>query len=288
MLEWDGPGTTTFVLVHGFLDLAFGWHEVAPLLAAHAHVIAIDLRGHGDSDWIGPGGYYHYLDYVADLDDVIAQTARARVIVVGHSMGGGVAAYWAGVRPGRPAAVALLEGLGPPDQSEVDLARRTAMWIDAWRTARTHVRPMPSLEAAVARLRKHDPLLGEDLAHRLARAGTRATDRGLLWKHDPLHLTMGPYPFRRDVAASYWRAIAAPVLVVDGAQSQLTLPDAERAARRAELRNHRHVTLAGAGHMMQRHQPAALAALLARAASREPRVTRRSHRAAASPRASAG
>jgi pimeloyl-ACP methyl ester carboxylesterase len=275
VLEWDAPGDTTFVLVHGFLDFAYAWHEVAPLLGAHA--IAVDLRGHGDSDWIGPGGYYHFMDYVADLDDVIRQLARERVIVVGHSMGGGVAAYWAGTRPSRPAALALLEGLGPPDQSGSELTARTAQWIDAWRGARGKSKPMASLADAAARLRKHDPLLGEALALRLAEAGTRAprvTDLlaagvspvastgGLTWKHDPLHLTMGPYPFRRDQAAAYWRRIACPVLAIDGGQSLLNLPEAERAARRAEIPHCRHAVLDGAGHMMLRHQPAAIAALL--------------------------
>ncbi|HEY1557139.1 MAG TPA: alpha/beta hydrolase [Kofleriaceae bacterium] len=265
VLEWDAPGDTTFVLVHGFLDLAYSWHEVAPQLGAHA--IAVDLRGHGDSDWIGPGGYYHYMDYVADLDDVIAQLARKRVVVVGHSMGGGVAAYWAGTRPARPAALALLEGLGPPDQSGSDLPARTAQWIDAWRVARAKLRPMTSLADAAARLRKHDPLLGEALALRLAEGGTRPIEGGLTWKHDPLHLTMGPYPFRRDQAAAYCRRIACPVLAVDGEASMLNLSEAERAARRAEIPHCRHAVLAGAGHMMQRHQPDALARLLAQLAS---------------------
>jgi pimeloyl-ACP methyl ester carboxylesterase len=264
VLEWNETATeTTIVLVHGFLDLAYGWHEVAGMLAARAHVVAVDLRGHGDSDWIGAGGYYHFLDYIADLDDVIARVARKRLVVVGHSMGGGVVAYWAGTRPERPAAIALLEGLGPPDQSEGDLGGRTAQWIEAWRTARTKVKPMASIEDAANRLRKHDPLLGAELAHRLATAGTRPTDGGLAWKHDPLHLTMGPYPFRRDHAARYWRRIACPVLVVDGDKSFMNLPEPERAARRAEIPHCRHVVLAGAGHMMQRHQPAALASLLA-------------------------
>jgi pimeloyl-ACP methyl ester carboxylesterase len=260
-LEWDAPGDTTFVLVHGFLDNAYGWHEVAPLLGAHA--IAVDVRGHGDSGWVGPGGYYYYMDYVADLDDAIRQLARERVIVVGHSMGGGVAAYWAGARPERASAVALLEGLGPPDEAGIDAAPRAARWIDGWREARRTFKPMTSIEIAAQRLRKHDPLLGEALALRLAEHGTRPhPDGGLVWKHDPLHLTQGPYPFRRDHAASFWRRIACPVMVVDGADSQLNLPEAERAARRAELRNARHVVVPGAGHMMMRHQPAAIAALL--------------------------
>ena len=248
------------MLVHGFLDLAYGWHEVAPLL--DAHVIAVDLRGHGDSDWIGPGGYYHYMDYVADLDDVIAKLARKRLVVVGHSMGGGVAAYWCGTRPERPHALALLEGLGPPDQSEADVAPRTAQWIDAWKKARTKQRAMPTLADAAARLRRHDALLTEALSLRLAEHGTRRTDDGFVWKHDPLHLTMGPYPFRTAYAAQFWRRVACPTLVVDGAQTVMNLPDAERAARRAHLPDHRHAVLAGAGHMMQRHQPVALAQLL--------------------------
>ena len=247
-------------MVHGFLDLAFGWHEVAPRL--DAHVIAPDLRGHGDSDWIGAGGYYHYLDYVADLDEVVNRLARKRVIVVGHSMGGGVSAYWAATRADRPAALALLEGLGPPDQSDAPLPSRTANWIDGWKIARKPAKPLATLDDAAARLMRHDPLLGEELAIRLAAAGTREIEGGLTWKHDPLHATMGPYPFRRDHAARYWRAITCPVLAIDGDRSQLNLGDAERAARRAEIANCRHVVLAGAGHMMQRHQPGALADLL--------------------------
>ena len=251
------------MLVHGFIDLGAGWREVAERLATRVHVLAPDLRGHGDSDWIGAGGYYHFLDYVADLDEVIARLARKRLVVVGHSMGGSVTSYWAGSRPERPAALALLEGLGPPDQSDAGLAGRTAQWIDAWRIARAKQRPMASLAEAAARLRKHDPLLGEALALELAAAGTRASeDGGLVWKHDPLHVTMGPYPFRRDAAAQYWRRITCPVLIVDGAETRMNLPDPERAERRACFAHHRHVTLPGAGHMMQRHQPEALARLL--------------------------
>lgn len=259
MLEWDGPGDTTFVLVHGFTDLAFGWCEVAPRLAAHGHVIAPDLRGHGDSDWIGRGGYYHFLDYVADLDDVIRQLARSRVVVVGHSMGGSIAGYWAGTRPDQLAALALLEGLGPPDLSGSDGPTRTAAWIDSWRTARTRSKLMPSLDEAVRRLRRNDELLEEDLARRLAEAGTRPVDGGLTWKHDPLHATFGPYPYRLETARRYWERIKCPVLCVDGAQSRMNLPEPERAARRASFANVRHLVLEDAGHALQRHQPAKLA-----------------------------
>jgi len=264
--EWDGPGDLTFVLVHGFTDLGFGWHLVAERLAAHGHVIAPDLRGHGDSEWIGAGGYYHFFDYLADLDDVIAKLARKRVVLVGHSMGGSVCGYYAGMRPDRLTALALLEGLGPPDQSSSPLPSRTASWIEQWRAARGRVRVM-TLDEAIARLRKHDHLLDPELARTLAIAGTREVPGGLAWKHDPLHVTMGPYPYRLDVAMQFWRKVTCPVLIVDGAESRLNLPLDERARRREAFANHRHVVTDGAGHALQRHQPAELARLIAELSS---------------------
>jgi pimeloyl-ACP methyl ester carboxylesterase len=263
VLEWDGPGELTFVLVHGFTDLGYGWTAVAERLAEHAHVIAPDLRGHGDSDWIGPGGYYHFMDYVADLDDLIAQCARTRVVLAGHSMGGGVSTYYAGTRPERLAGLAVLEGLGPPDMAGMDGPVRTAMWLDAWKTARDKAKRMASLEEAARRLRKHDERLDEAAALVLAKVGTReAPGGGLTWKHDPLHLTFGPYAYRLEVAVKYWQRVTCPVLFVDGADSKLNLPADERARRRAYFADHRHVVVEDAGHMIPRHQPARVAELL--------------------------
>ena len=260
LLEWGDPGAPTVVLVHGFLDLAWGWRLVAERLAERFHVVAPDLRGHGDSDWVGRGGYYHFFDYVADLDEVVSRVGPP-VRLVGHSMGGSVVTYLAGARPERVARLALLEGQGPPEQTDA-LPQRAARWIDAWRTARDAPKVMSSLDAAAARLRRHDPLLTPALADELAAHGTRAVAGGRVWKHDPLHTTIGPYPYRVDVAASFCARVTCPVLVVDAAESRLHLPDVELARRRAFFADVRHEVLPGAGHMMQRHQPDALARLL--------------------------
>ena len=59
-------------LLHGFQEHAHAWDRTAPLLAASGrHVVAWDARGHGDSEWIGRGGYYHFADYVADVAFVV-------------------------------------------------------------------------------------------------------------------------------------------------------------------------------------------------------------------------
>ena len=84
----------------------------------------------------------------------------------------------------------------------------------------------------------------------------------MAWKHDPLHRTFGPYAYRLEVAIRYWQRITCPVVIADGADSDLTLPADELALRRAQFANHRHVVIEGAGHMILRHQPARVAELI--------------------------
>jgi pimeloyl-ACP methyl ester carboxylesterase len=243
------------VLIHGFLDFAWTWEETALALSRDYRVIVPDLRGHGDSDWVGAGGYYHFLDYLADLDSLITSLCPDPVQLVGHSMGGSVACYWAATRPERCAGIVNLEGLGPVDQVDGG-PERTRRWIENWRTVRTSpLRTLASLDEAVARMRRHDPLLSLDAARRLCALGTRQHASGLVWKHDPLHSTQGPYPFRVEAAAAYWRALRCPLLYIEGESSLLRLPPDERQRRLGHIADHHVDFIADAGHMMQRHQP---------------------------------
>ncbi len=269
LLEWgaeDEGRDHTVVMLHGFLDLSWGWVravEDSPL-AERFHVVAPDFRGHGDSDRVGAGGYYYFMDYVADVASLIEEVGRARVSLVGHSMGGSVAAYVAGTYPQRIHRLALLEGLGPPEQA-TDMPARARTWIADWRRARSKgTRSYANLDEAAAQLRKNDPLLDNELARWLAEHGTsEGPDHRLRYKHDSLHATRGPYPFRVEVAESFWRQITCPVLLVDAAESSFRERAHEYQRRARSFPDSRQATIARAGHMMQRHQPAAVGALLA-------------------------
>lgn len=268
LLEWEpaDPGCDhTIILVHGFLDLAWGWAPVVEAgLAGRFHIVAPDMRGHGDSDRVGAGGYYYFMDYLADLHDLVAQVGRARVSLVGHSMGGAITGYYTGVYPQRIHRLALLEGMGPPPAPPRSTPERVARWIESAQRARTQEpRSYRDHDEAAARLRANDPLLDEEQALVLARRGTRATADGYLcFKHDPLHVTRGPYPFELAHAKELWRNIACPVLLVETTESWLLpmFPDIQE--RYGCLAHARRVIIEGAGHMMQRHQPARLAAHL--------------------------
>lgn len=265
-LEWDvAGGDTTVVLLHGFLDLAWSFERVALKLASKYHVIAPDFRGHGDTDWVGAGGYYYFPDYTADLARLLPTLTRKRVFLVGHSMGGTVATYYTGAFPERVQKLALLEGIGPPNSKPEDAPARMLKHIQTVDELRSkRLRPLESLAAAGARLKQIYPKLDPQWAERLAEKATRPTPDGppgsRLWKHDPLHRTRSPLLFNEAQFAAFAGRIRCPVLLVNAAESDVPfLHDARRQQfyTGAQVR-----TLAGAGHMMQLDQPNALADML--------------------------
>ncbi|MCU1282843.1 MAG: alpha/beta hydrolase fold protein [bacterium] len=263
LLEW-GDGDHTVVLIHGFLDNAWGWQPVVDAaLSAGLHVVAPDMRGHGDSDWIGPGGYYHFVDYLADLHELIAQVGRAHVSLVGHSMGGSIAAYYAGAFPERVHKLALLEGLGPPESKEA-MPARVATWLGAWKKVREKSpKSYATIEEAAARITEHDPLATPEMARFLAEKGTTPALGGRIrFKHDPLHATPGPYGFQLAVAEQFWRRVRCPTLIVAGAQSLMRHLPAEEQRRTVCFQHARRAVVEGAGHMMQRHNPKKLGEIL--------------------------
>jgi len=86
-LEWNPDGPRTLVLLHGNSANAWWWEPLAALMPPQFHLIAIDQRGHGDSEWVRPPAYSpaHYAD---DLSRFIAARGLKRPVVVGHSLGG--------------------------------------------------------------------------------------------------------------------------------------------------------------------------------------------------------
>src|SRR5262245_48480774 len=93
----EAPSTgLTLLIVHGFLDSGETWEMVAEPLARAGHEVLVpDMRGFGESDQVGPGGYYHFADYVADLAMLMDALAPARLGVIGHSMGGTISVLYA-------------------------------------------------------------------------------------------------------------------------------------------------------------------------------------------------
>ena len=263
-LEWGEPAGEPIVLVHGFLDQAYSWKFfVAELLKAAQQplwIIAPDCRGHGDSGWVGAGGYYHFPDYVYDLDCVITAAGAARFNLIGHSMGGTISFLYAGTFPQRVAKLVLIEGVGPLGMEFEDAPPRMAGWIrELHERGRHHFREYTSVDAGAAQLRQTNPRLNKHLAIDLARAGMKQNDKGKwVWKFDPLHRTAAPQPFYTAQALEFFRRIECRVLIVDGQESRQARRT-DKQQRYNAIDNHRVVTIAHAGHMVHHDNPEQLA-----------------------------
>jgi pimeloyl-ACP methyl ester carboxylesterase len=262
VLEWDGGGRTTALCLHGFLDSAWAFFEVAPRLArAGFHAVAPDLRGFGDSERVGAGGYYYFTDYLLDVADLVEALGRDRLALVGHSMGGGIAAQYAASFPERVWRAALLESV-VWDQASEPPPRRIARWAEAVRRARGRpARIFPSLEDAADRIRQLDPRCPPATARALAEKSALAVDGGFSFKHDPLHVTPSPFPFDLARVKEFWNAVRCPVLLVQGGETELPIP-ADIEERIACFRDARQAVIPGAGHMMMRHRPEEVARLI--------------------------
>jgi pimeloyl-ACP methyl ester carboxylesterase len=267
-LEWGDPAGEPLILVHGYLDLAYSWKWLVEALqretAQPLWIVAPDCRGHGDSGWVGAGGYYHFPDYVFDLDRVICSLGITSGKLIGHSMGGTISLLYSGAFPERVSRLVLIEGVGPPGMDFSDAPPRMKKWITEVRErGRHHFREYTSIEAGAGQLRQTNPRLSDALALDLARAAMTQNDRGKwVWKFDPLHRTMAPQPFYTRQALEFLRRIECPVLIVDGRESRQR-KRTDKQERYDAIGNHQRAVIDDAGHMVHQDNPRQLAKVLA-------------------------
>ena len=270
LLEWGepgGPDREPLVLVHGFLDQAHSWSSFVAELTERAQqplwIVAPDCRGHGDSGWVGAGGYYHFPDYVSDLDCLIRSLGAKRLKLIGHSMGGTISFLYTGAFPQRVSRLVLIEGVGPVGMDFPDAPERMGQWItEVHHRGRNHFREYTSILAGASQLQQTNSRLSAELALDLARAGMKQNAKGRwVWKFDPLHRTSAPQPFYVAQAVEFFRRIACPVLIVDGEQSHQT-QRTDKQARYEAIAVRRHAVIANAGHMVHQDNPQALAEIV--------------------------
>lgn len=274
LLEWGNarlvtPLRPTLVMLHGWMDVGASFQFVVDALQAAGdaarHIVAPDWRGFGLSDPSGSDSYW-FPDYLGDLDALLdAVSPRQAVDLLGHSMGGNVAMNYAGVRPARVRRLVNLEGFGLPATRPEDAATRLATWLDELRQPQ-RLMDYASVDEVAARLQANNPRLPPAHAAWLARHWARPDARGR-WQvlADPAHKRINPVPYRVDEILATWRSIAAPLLWVEGAETEVHRWWRGRYGREEFHRrldcvpDCRRVTLVGAAHMLHHDQPAALA-----------------------------
>ncbi|MEO8411659.1 MAG: alpha/beta hydrolase, partial [Propionivibrio sp.] len=265
---WGQADAPTLFFLHGWGDVGASFQFVVDALPDRWRVIAPDWRGFGGSQW--NDGAYWFLDYLADLDALLAHFSPQRpVAIVGHSLGGIVASLYAGVRPDRVARFANLEGfalwVAGPDETPARLGK----WLQAVSKDDAAFRHYARREDFAARLRHDNPRLTAARAAILAEHGLRAIDggfdSGFIFAADPHHRWVSPVLFPLPDAIACWRQTTACTLWVAGRQSPVMRRFADRPdeyrERMACFADVRDAQLDDCGHMLHHDQPEALARL---------------------------
>ncbi|MGH7812385.1 MAG: alpha/beta fold hydrolase [Candidatus Binataceae bacterium] len=248
-VDWGNPQKPLLVLVHGTRDHCRSWDWVALELREHFHIIAPDLRGHGDSDWAA-GSAYSMIDYVLDLAQLMCAAANGPATMIGHSLGGAIVLQYSGTNPAAVKQLVSIEGMGPPPGMIKDLPahERMAGWIAEMRNlAARKVREYASLDEALARMIEANPRLSREQALHLTVWGVRRNENGTYsWKFDNYVHATSPYMFNIRDAREIWGRIICPTLLIRGADSWAG--DWVKDGRMAAIENAQSVTIAKAGH----------------------------------------
>lgn len=248
-LEWGAPGRPGLLFLHGGSAHAHWFDAVAPAFADRFHVVSLDQRGHGESQWPEPPAYQTQ-DFAGDLLGVMDALGWARMTLIGHSMGGHNAMAFAAWHPLRVERLVIVDSRPsiPPD-------RLTQMHQRGYRPPRRH----PSAGAAVSafRLLPRETVAPPALLAHLARAGIIEREGRWTYRFDPAcNGTRQPVD-----AWPLLPKIACPTLIVRGEKSPiLPRPMGEEMAKK--IPGAMLAEIPGVYHHLVLDAPAAFIALL--------------------------
>ena len=232
-VDWGG-NEKPLVMVHGLDRVARTFDHLAVRLSPAYHVIAIDMRGHGDSGW-DPQGRYLVEDHVGDLEGVVQQLGLRDLVLWGNSTGGRVVQVFAGKHPELVSHV-ISEDVGPerPRQIADNYAKRVQQEQAGW----------ASEDELLAQLGKTNPRMSLMVLEPYVRYGTKKRADGRIeWKRDP-QLVNG------FIATDLWRfvrTITSPILYILGGRSNIVPPETQEELRKT-LPNAQLITIPDVGH----------------------------------------
>ncbi|MBY0401441.1 alpha/beta hydrolase [Myxococcota bacterium] len=226
VLEWSREGVP-MVLLHGHGNDAHLWDDFVPCVAPHYRVLAVDQRGHGDSDW-DPQGRYDSDSLASDLEKILEAFAIDRFVLIGFSMGGRASMIFAERHPERLAGLVLVD-IAP----ELDARGRIRIGGEI---AENRAPVFRDVEEYARMLTRNYPAGSPDALRRMAKYGLRQRSDGLFeLKMDPKLRgdRIEEDPARAGAAEEalsqrMWQALAklpCPTLVVRGAASDILSPE---------------------------------------------------------------
>ncbi|MCR9269142.1 MAG: alpha/beta hydrolase [Hyphomonadaceae bacterium] len=256
--EWGDPNAPPLLLVHGGRDQKRSWDRVAARLATRYRVIAHDLRGHGQSDWVSDGDY-GVMDHVFDLASLVETLELESFTLIGHSLGGNITLRYAGLFPDKIERLVAIEGLGPSpnmlaERRAQPVTERLTNWIEQRRSLSSRrPRVMKDLAEAKSRMKAAFQHLPDDLIHHLTETGLNTHPDGTVsWAYDPAGMGRSPSDIPHDEFVHLWTQITCPTWLVYGATSWASNPAKD--GRLEPFQNATVSVIEDAGHWLHHDQ----------------------------------
>lgn len=257
-VDWGNPEAPPLLLLHGGRDHCRSWDWVAERMRGDWHIIAPDLRGHGDSAW-SPDGNYSVAAHLYDLAQLIHQQKLEPVTIISHSFGAHVSLRYAGIFPDKVKRLVAIEGAFTlaerfPDDVKTSVAVRLRNWIaEERKMAGRQPRRYATIEVAFRRMVEENQRLSEIQARHLTQHGMNQNEDGTFsWKFDNYVRNRSPHDVTDEELEELWGNITSPMLHVYGNDSWLEDPQA--ADRMGLFQNARLVKFDGAGHWVHHDQ----------------------------------
>ena len=251
-VDWGNKDAPPLLLLHGGRDHCRAWDWVAQALRPDWHIIAPDLRGHGDSEWPSDGNYTMPA-FIYDLAQLIHQQRLAPVNIIAHSLGGNIALRYTGIMPDAVKKLVAIEGVGPApkqvaERGKIGIAERMQGWIDERRSLAGRLpRRYASIEDAFRRMQEANRRLSPQQARHLTEHGVNQNEDGTYsWKFDNYVRAMRSQDMTQAEVEQLWSRITCPTLLVYGNESWASNP--EKDGRIRHFHNARVVAFSGAGH----------------------------------------
>lgn len=232
-VDWGNPDGPPMLLIHGGRDHCRNWDWVAEHFAKDYHIIAPDLRGHGDSQWEASGNYTQ-ISYVYDIAQLLQQKNMHDVTVIGHSLGGAIALMYTALFPERVKKLLAIEGMGPSPslaakQAEISINDRVRSWVDDMRKLSGRLpRRYDTLDDAFKRMRDENPHLSEEQARHLTLHGANQNEDGTYsWKFDNYVRVFSMSGLPNEQVKKMYGEISCPTLLMRGEESWASDPVAD-------------------------------------------------------------
>lgn len=256
--DWGNPSAPPLLLLHGGRDHCRSWDWIAARLCHDWHVIALDWRGHGDSQW-SPDGSYGSTSFIYDLAQLIHQLNLAPVSILAHSYGGSMSLRYAGIYPDNVKQIVAIEGLGwspkiLADRAAVPVEERMRAWIEGKRVrAGKELKRYATLEDAAARMQEANGHLTTEQVRHLTEHGVVTNEDGTCsWKFDRYFRSWPPYDIPDADVHRLWSRITCPALMIYGAQSTASNPIED--GRSTHFKTARFAFVEGASHWVHHDQ----------------------------------